>query len=151
MLSYLLAERPGLEPRLLSQVGQISNLLRYHYSIAPNKYLSERLEVKKQQLIKPHRVKNSSNLIVFCSIYFGIYRKGTFPAATSALYIWGGINMQQQDKKYLEWCGSPLTGLFWEVFLTVASHTVVPRGGVEPPPAGFSDRCYGPQVSYPGI
>ena len=31
----ILAERPGLEPRLGANLGQISNLLRYHYSTAP--------------------------------------------------------------------------------------------------------------------
>ena len=28
---------------------------------------------------------------------------------------------------------------------------MVPGNGVEPLPSGFSDRCCGPQVSYPGI
>lgn len=52
---------------------------------------------------------------------------------------------------YMMWI--PVIGLFDRGFLinSLLSDYVVPGSGVEPLPSGFSDRCCGPQVSYPGI
>ena len=75
-LSYgHMAERPGLEPRLGANLGQISNLLRYHYSTAPynntllpgeEKTRGYNREVKKQA--RSLDVKNSPLEEFFVSI-----------------------------------------------------------------------------------
>ena len=88
-------------------------------------YSSKRMYVKprgKKQTSQP-RCKNSSRRNSFCFYKFKFIEKGA----------------NRQPYLLLEH-----TDPHFSVFM-------VPVSGVEPLPSGFSDRCCGPQVSYPGI
>ena len=57
---------------------------------------------------------------------------------------------RQKNQNEVEVMWFPLLRVL-AVLCSRACNSMVPGGGVEPPPVGFSDRCCGPQVSYPGI
>ena len=115
-----MAQRPGLEPRLVIKPGELSRLLRYHYSTAayskPRGKKTNCLKIIKQPRCKKLPLATG---LVFCFYTFSeIYRK------------------RIASRSHTRQCIRPV-----QCMGLLLRFLMVGKVGIEPTSSGFSDQC----------